>query len=348
MLDINIDRGQVSSFFICLYNVLFIFTLWSHHVILPPPLTILDILTVDVNGNVAKLTSLENNIKEECTTKEDPKPDDDDGKKKRDAEDANLTSTSDSQVEAKKQKTEEEPQDPPCDVKTSLEKIETKLSELVGGEAAKSAVDMLRLWENSKEEGKEPPSKGVDDEKKHFTFPLIGEKETRKSIHMLIKSDLVKPFAASDTVDKRVRIWHLMFETQMPNYGKFVKDERFKNRPKKAEWPKDRPDYLRFVLYKENIDTGTAAKDVARTIRLPPKGRNRGGSGGLGYAGMKDKRGCTTQFCTVHRKTVHDLIVLNKERKNNRKQGGGNSKFGGSAVMRVGNFSYVPRELRLG
>lgn len=165
---------------------------------------------------------------------------------------------------------------------------------------------------------------------------------------MLIKSDLVKPFAFADTVDKKVRIWHMMFEKQMPNYGKFVKDERFKNKPKKAEWPKDRPNYLKFVLYKENIDTGTAAKDVTKIIRLPPKGRNRGGSGGLGYAGMKDKRGCTTQFCTVHRKTAQDLMILNKERNNNRRQGGGNSKFGGSAVMRVGNFSYVDKELRLG
>jgi len=72
------------------------------------------------------------------------------------------------------------------------------------------------------------------------------------------------------------------------------------------------------------------------------------GSGGLGYAGMKDKRGCTAQFCTLFRKTAEDVLVLNKEKKIDRRQGGGNSKFGGSALMRVGNFSYVDRELRLG
>ena len=44
----------------------------------------------------------------------------------------------------------------------------------------------------------------------------------------------------------------------MPNYGKFAKDDRFKKPKKpKKEWPRDRPDFLKFILYKENTDTGT-------------------------------------------------------------------------------------------
>jgi hypothetical protein len=305
-------------------------------------------LAVAVDGSIARLTSLENNLEEESpNTKTETEEAEAAGNKKRDADDANIKSTSEAQSDAKKQKVEELPESPVI-FNDALESIETKLSELVGSETAKSAVSMLQSWEKAKEEDTPLPPKGFDDEKKSFIFPLIAEKESRKAIHMLIKSDLMKPFAVADTIDKKVRIWHIVFEKQMPNYGKFVKDERFKNRPKKAEWPKDRPDYLQFVLYKENIDTGTAARDIAKIVRLPPKGRNRGGSGGLGYAGMKDKRGCTTQFCTVFRKTPQDLIVLNKEKKNNRKQGGGNSKFGGTTVMRVGQFSYVGKDLRLG
>ena len=304
---------------------------------------------MDADGTIAQLTSLDNNLTEEDSKKDLVEEAKSEGTKKRDAEAADIKPSVEDSSDAKKPKREEtQVSDVAEDVESLLKTVETKLSELVGPETAKGAVKMLQSWENAKKEGALPPGKGVDDEKKSFTFPLIDKKETRKAIHMLIKSDLVKPFAAADTVDKKVRIWHIMFEKQMPNYGKFVKDERFKNKPKKAEWPKDRPDYLKFVLYKENIDTGTAAKDVAKIIRLPPKGRNKGGSGGLGYAGMKDKRGCTTQFCTVHRKTAEDLMILNKERNNNRRQGGGNSKFGGSAVMRVGNFSYVDKELRLG
>ncbi len=270
-----------------------------------------------------------------------------DTSKKRDAEDADIKTVDDQNV-TKKTKVQDSSQ-PPIELNDVIEIIETKLTDLVGSESAKGAVQMLQSWE-SKEDATPLPPKGVDDEKKSFIFPLIDKKEARKAIHMLIKSDLVKPFAVADTVDKRVRIWHIMFEKQMPNYGNFEKDERFKNKPKKQkqEWPKDRPNYLQFILYKENIDTGTAAKDIAKIIRLPPKGKNRGGSGGLGYAGMKDKRGCTTQFCTVYRKTAQDLMVLNRQRNNDRRQGGGNSKYGGTTVMRVGHFAYVDTELRLG
>ena len=256
--------------------------------------------------------------------------------------------------EAKKLKgdergTGETTRDSSSTVKLTLLEIQSKLSRLVGEESAKGAAEMLQFWEKAKtDKNTTIPTKGVDDEKKYFTFPPIDDKQTRKSIHMLIKSDLVKSLAVADTLEKRVRIWHVIFEKQMPNYGNFDKDDRFKNKPKKEGWPKDRPNYLKFVLYKENIDTGTAAKDVAKLLRLPPKGKNRGGSGGLGYAGMKDKRGCTSQFCTIYRKTAQDLMILNIEHNKGRRQGGGNSKFGGTAVMRVGHFSYVDKDLRLG
>lgn len=271
---------------------------------------------------------------------------------------------------------------PPIDIEAAMSEIRSKLEPLVGEDAAKGATQMLHKWETFQQQSPPvlptvlpPPPKGTDDDSKHYTFPLVEDKQTRKSIHMLLKSDLFQPFCMADTIEKRVRIWHKMFETHMPNHGLFVKDERFKNIHKdkdnkeggkgkngkngkgKMEWPKDRPNYIQFALYKENIDTGTAAKDVGRTLRLPPKGKMRGaGSGGLGYAGMKDKRGCTTQFCTLYRKTPEDVIVLNRERENDRRQGGGNdrrqgggnSKFGGSTVLRVGHFSYVNQELRLG
>ena len=299
-----------------------------------------------MEGNIARLSSLKNNL----LVEEKPITADDSSKKRSVEEIATGTECEPS----KKQKGEDKDEDeaPSTNNDAVLQEIQTKLSSLVGEEVAKSAIQMLSSWENAKTtNGFSPPPKDVDDEKKHFTLPLIDDKETRKSIHFLIKSDLVKPFALADTVDKRVRIWHNMFEKQMPNYGLFVKDEKFKNRPKKEEWPKDRPDYLKFVLYKENIDTGTAAKDVASLIRLQPKGGskyNRGGGGGMGYAGMKDKRGCTSQFCTVYRKTGKELMALNREQKNNRKQGGGNSHYGGTTVMRAGHFEYVAQDLRLG
>ena len=96
-------------------------------------------------------------------------------------------------------------------------------------------------------------------------------------------------------------------------------------------WPKDRPDFLRFVLYKENVDTTTAVKDVVRMARLPPKS-------GINYAGMKDKRGITTQFCSVYRVEKEQLLTVNKEITNG--SGCGNTTLNGSSIIRLGNFHY--------
>jgi tRNA pseudouridine13 synthase len=237
---------------------------------------------------------------------------------------------------------------------TDLSAVELQLSSLVGEEHASGAVQMLKKWEDVKasppNDSQPFPKKGVDDEEKYFTFPLVEDKETRKSIHMLIKSDALSHISLADTVDKKVRIWHRAFERHMPNYGKFESGRNNGNRGGKGKkerpvWPANRPNYLRFVLYKENCDTGTAAKDISRMARLPPKGR---GGGGMGYAGMKDKRGVTSQFCTVFKRTPRDLMFLNKSRDDRNLHGGGNSRRAGFSVLKVGHFSYVDNELRLG
>lgn len=122
----------------------------------------------------------------------------------------------------------------------------------------------------------------------------------------------------------------------MPTFGKFDRPGKARNqRPKKQEWP-DRPDFLQFVLYKENIDTGVATKDIAKRLR----GRAR-----LGYAGMKDKRGVTTQFCTLYRRRPEELLSFNKSQN---ADGGGGSTYGSVSIIRVGNFKYVNEELSIG
>ena len=246
-----------------------------------------------------------------------------------------------------------------------MEQIKQKLDSIIGDKSAASVIELLQKWEKEKElhmvkvadeETKQklkfPPPKGVDDETKFFTLPLIEDKQRRKDIHLLIKSDLVNPIAMADTLDKKIRVWHKMFEKQMPNYKKFgtQHDNRDKQSARKREsWPKDRPDFLKFVLYKENIDTTTAIKDIQRIARVNPRGpkHHRGVSGGVTYAGMKDKRGVTTQFCTVFRKSPKDLLVMNGTNQNNRK-GGGNTNNKGTGILRLGSFSYVNKELKLG
>ncbi len=257
-----------------------------------------------------------------------------------------------------------------------MEGMKQKLERLIGIECTTSVIELLEQWETKKEEAatnnntntnntnssstRGPrlllPKKGVEDETKYVTLPLIEDKQVRKEIHMFIKSDPVKNVAMADTVDKKIRIWHKLFEKQMPNYKKFgtnneqnhQQNQNQHQRAKREPWPNDRPNFLRFVMYKENIDTVTAVKDVARIARIHPKRpRNmKGVSGGITYAGMKDKRGITTQYCTAFRKTPQDLLVLNEHQKS--AKGGGNTKNNGSGIIRVGSFSYVNRELRLG
>lgn len=304
---------------------------------------------VNIQGEIARLVSLENNLKGEdkCSDEEVPVSD-----RKR------SMSKSEDLNEAKRNKLDEEILNTDSHLNSAnsksapFQEIQLKLATLVGVEVGQQVVELIRHWESSSEEETQPHQ-----HEKFITLPLIQDKDIRKAIHMLIKSDLMKTFVLADTLDKHVRIWHRKFEKEMPNYGKFEHNATHEKRLKE-KWPKDRPDYLQFVLYKENIDTATAAKDIANIVRLKsPQGNNpkwknqkhnKGGS--MGYAGMKDKRGVTSQFCTVYRKTPEQMIVLNQDRNQSSRQqhGGGNSNSGGGALMRVGNFKYVESDLRIG
>uniref|UniRef100_A0A7S0B4G5 TRUD domain-containing protein n=1 Tax=Pyrodinium bahamense TaxID=73915 RepID=A0A7S0B4G5_9DINO len=64
-------------------------------------------------------------------------------------------------------------------------------------------------------------------------------------------------------------------------------------------WPKDRPDYLYFRLYKENCDTGEAVAGIARCVGRSVKQ--------FSYAGTKDRRAVTVQQICVHRLPADQL-----------------------------------------
>jgi len=242
-------------------------------------------------------------------------------------------------------------------------------SDMVTTYTAAMTTDQSEIKNNTKEP---LPRKGVDDDKKYYLLPPIADKDVRKQIHMLLRGPLLQPYAVADTSDaKEIRIWHKLFERHSSSYKKFGNRNRNDDggrggrgggrgdrggrcgrggrggRNGGFSWPEDRPPYLQFVLYKENIDTSTAAKDIARVARLPPKQHHaaRGGHSGMGYAGMKDKRGVTTQFCTVYHKEPKDMLPVNRR---GGTSGGGNTRNGGYGLMRVGGFEYVDRQIGLG
>ena len=220
-----------------------------------------------------------------------------------------------------------------------------------------------------------------DPGKKYLQIPLISSatKEDRKTWHTLFHSFPLSKYVVTDTHKQQssdgdnsgsgsseqyiIRLWHKDFEQEMPNFGKFDRNNsRWRKGNRDApKPPRDMP-YLQFVLYKENMETAIALQQLQRRFgNIRGGGRGvRGGRGRyisncrlrIGHAGMKDKRGVTCQFVTVPSSTsISGLIGLNQPNPFSQslsKGGGGHTKAGGVALLRVGNFAFVQEELRLG
>jgi tRNA pseudouridine13 synthase len=261
--------------------------------------------------------------------------------------------------------TKEKDEDEDVDPKSILKSKQEELSQLIKDETVAARVftmlesngEVSKAFVRDKEDSNTIATAGAGSAtatpEKFVTLPTL-EKSERKSVHEWVRSALPDQ-ARADTLDGQIRIWHIKFEKEMPNYQKFYNSNdnnrkggnrnsstsnRQSHKRMRKEWPSDRPDFLQFVLYKENMDTTTATKEVNR----------RGSTGRIGYAGMKDKRGITTQFCTLYRTTPDQIITSSNttKRNNNPCGGGGNTKERGVSVVQVGNFEYVDRELRLG
>ena len=188
---------------------------------------------------------------------------------------------------------------------------------------------------------------------KYVCIPSSSDKQHRRTLHEWIRAK-VSTHAVADTAEeegkKVIRIWHVHFATDMPNHGKFDRSNRRPRPPAK---------FLRFVMYKENLDTNSALNVIQRKCGWGGGGRG-GGRGGrmrqhslrLGFAGMKDKRGVTTQFVTMPaRSSVKNLIrAVNSRESNcdNGQVGGGHTDSGGVSVLRIGSFVYTDEDLRLG
>ena len=298
---------------------------------------------VDLDGNIAQLTSTD--VPKPKVEKKEPSGDsyygpeyttetkDPDGAKD-ETKVVDPTSTSEEKMEVEtepktettKRKRENEAEE---EKSASSNNLESELSELINDESIAKKL-MLLLESHDTDNDQEKPTD------KFVTLPVL-EKAQRKAVHDWVRKSLKN--AHADTLDGKIRIWHAKFEKEMPNYKAFgtskvrgLSDKK-KKKIAKANWPSDRGDFLQFVLYKENIDTTTATKEVSR----------RGSTARIGYAGMKDKRGITSQFCTLYRTTPEEIA-----RGNNHKGGGGNTKQKGYSVTQIGNFQYVKKELRLG
>ena len=202
----------------------------------------------------------------------------------------------------------------------SLEKLE----ELLGNDQVEKILQMLSSTDH------------------YCLLGSVSDKAKRTQIHKTITSEY--PFLYSDTVEsatgeRPLRIW------KKKSYQDAQRQERtdFHNAPdaKKPRtdedrvkvrwaepWPRERPEFLHFHLYKENKDTNEAIANIAKCMRKQPKQ--------FGVAGIKDKRGITTQAVSLWRVTAEQLrrVVLHPE-------------FDGRAI-KISNMSYKPNRLQIG
>jgi tRNA pseudouridine13 synthase len=155
-------------------------------------------------------------------------------------------------------------------------------------------------------------SKLADKPKQSLKITIPNEdKERRTKFHHLIKKYL--PLLNSETtVDGEARtmqVYHI---------------DRKRGHKKWTEWPKTKPNYLQFVLFKENFDSNAALEVLAKALGANSKT--------FDVSGTKDKRAATSQLVTAYHVTAKRMVKLN----------------GITPGLRVGNYQYVKTPCTLG
>ena len=139
-------------------------------------------------------------------------------------------------------------------------------------------------------------------------------KEERKSIHGYIKVNY--PALESNT-------------SEIENEKYIIIKTAPKNRNKtRHDWPTNLPEFTHFTLYQESMGTQDAISLLSKKLHRTPKA--------FQYAGTKDKRGISSQRCSLYKTIPQKLLNLNKELRRYNK------------VVYVGDFSFENDPINLG
>lgn len=95
-------------------------------------------------------------------------------------------------------------------------------------------------------------------------------------------------------------------------------------RDNRIDWKKRGGDYCHFLLHKINMDTMDALNQLATSLRIRPDN--------FSYAGMKDRRACTTQWVSLRKVDPRNILRASKT----------------IHGVYVGNFKYAKNSLKLG
>lgn len=138
------------------------------------------------------------------------------------------------------------------------------------------------------------------------------DKEKRTAIHNSIKDNYQTLTSSTQNFDNERFI--------------VVRPLSEQTRIDRKTWPRCRPNFTHFVLYKENKDTMETVNLIASILRLKPSL--------FTYAGTKDKRGKTTQMVSMKRLDAKRIMGLNKHM--------------ALRNVKIGNVTYKPNALTLG
>ncbi len=201
----------------------------------------------------------------------------------------------------------------------SVQGLMTDLSTVMGADDARPALEDSNFagFLNKCRE------KAEDCEPEFLTMLSSNEKTIRTALHKAFKSHASAFIdTGSKVVDGKVRI------NLVAKHKSSKADRKEAARRSSGQWPKDLPEYLRFTMLKQNVSTNVALDFICRTLKV---GENR-----FQYAGVKDKRGTTTQWVTMRYGKPSHLGKVAQER----------STF--ARNIRFGDFEYVSEPHRLG
>lgn len=160
----------------------------------------------------------------------------------------------------------------------------------------------------------------------------VASKDVRKKMHDLFKGLTWLPPLHTETIP---------IDVQDPSSGQAIEvslmndrggreqnaggqGKKRKRRWDSQAWPGGRCRYVRFALYKENVDTHHAITTLSNRLRVSHKV--------FSVAGTKDKRAVTVQWATAYRVFPSKLAAICRSLRG----------------IRLGNYSFVSEQLRLG
>ena len=152
------------------------------------------------------------------------------------------------------------------------------------------------------------------------------EKPERKVIHDLIRKTF--KHLQTDFVEKDGKKYIAVSKKKKQGLTK-------SGRP---EWPRERPKYLHFTMYKEDQDTASVLYSMAKVLQKDKKG--------FGIAGTKDKRARTSQRVSIAFVTPRSIVrTMQQVRQWDRKK---SKPARREMVLNAGDFTFEKEGLNLG